>query len=109
MKIFTSNHLSFFFKHGLCHTFTSGGEGHPLVYSTNTIKDDGLILGMNVHGKEYYGTSSYLAPGVKVAVHDQNEEPMIENYGFEPTAGSTAEITINRNEVVICLSSAFLC
>lgn len=70
--------------------------------STTTLKDDGVILGLNVHAKEYYGASSYLASAVIVAVHDQNDDPMIEDYGFEILGGTTAEIRIARFEVIFC-------
>lgn len=75
--------------HGNCFTFNSG-EGSSALRTNSGGSENGLKMTLHINKNEY---NPYLATsmGAKIVVHDQNEEPFIEDVGIEiQTATHTA-------------------
>ena len=66
---------------GLCYTFNSGRDGHPLLKVHRAGVDFGLRLQLYVQQDQYYGILRD-SSGFKVMVHDQDEPPLINELGF---------------------------
>ncbi|KXJ07731.1 acid-sensing ion channel 2 [Exaiptasia diaphana] len=88
----------FSYLYGQCHTFNSGQDGHPLLSSTSSERANGLLLLIEVKKDEYYGLTSYFNSGIRVVVHDQNEQPNIERDGIDIKTRSMTTIKIQRHE-----------
>ncbi|XP_078274609.1 epithelial sodium channel subunit gamma-like [Rhinoraja longicauda] len=75
--------------HGNCFTF-NGGEGSGTLRTNSGGSENGLKMTLHMDENEY---NPYLATsmGAKIVVHDQNEQPFIEDVGIEiQTATHTA-------------------
>uniref|UniRef100_UPI00398F19C6 amiloride-sensitive sodium channel subunit gamma-like n=1 Tax=Pristiophorus japonicus TaxID=55135 RepID=UPI00398F19C6 len=75
--------------HGNCFTF-NGGENGSVLRTRTGGSDNGLKVTLHLDGNEY---NPYLVTsmGAKIVIHDQNEQPFIEDGGIEiQTATETA-------------------
>lgn len=88
------------FQYGLCHTFNSGRNNHPLLSSTSTHKEEGFTLAIKIDYEEYYGRGSAEFSGVIFALHDQTESPEIKiKQGTLLSPGFISSIKIQKRKV----------
>ncbi|KAK3706076.1 hypothetical protein QZH41_014684, partial [Actinostola sp. cb2023] len=84
--------------YGLCHTFNSGQDGHQVVKSITSGKDMGLALLVDIDTEEYYGNVNAWYNGIIMAIHNQHEQPMIEDNGMEIKPGFITNIRLKRHQ-----------
>ena len=58
----------------------------------------GLQLTMSVEQEEYMGHDTFSA-GLKIRVHNQNDPPLVSNFGFAAMPGSHVFAAISRKRV----------
>jgi hypothetical protein len=54
---------------------------------------------LNAEVDEYYGIFSYTGTGFKVLVHDQDDYPLMENNGFDVSAGFKMTYAMTKEKV----------
>jgi hypothetical protein len=67
---------------GQCFTFNSGQQGHQRLRSIVAGPSNGLSLKLNLEEADHVSNAYSLDAGFKVLLHDQNEYPLIEEFGF---------------------------
>ncbi|XP_048582389.1 acid-sensing ion channel 2 isoform X2 [Nematostella vectensis] len=88
------------YSRGLCYTFNSGANGSPIGQATTSGTRTSLSLRLNAESDEYYGPFSYDATGFKLAVHDQNEIPNMDEDAFDISPGFLTNIRIRREKEI---------
>ena len=104
-KNFTSFSNSFY---GLCYTFNSGLNGHPLINTTLAGHATGLNLLLNIERDSYLDNPIYPLVGLVVLVHDQRTYPFMEQNSFAAKPGHHTLCSIKRKKVWITLCSIML-
>ncbi|EDO39877.1 predicted protein [Nematostella vectensis] len=88
------------YSRGLCYTFNAGANGSPIGQATTSGTRTSLSLRLNAESDEYYGPFSYDATGFKLAVHDQNEIPNMDEDAFDISPGFLTNIRIRREKEI---------
>ncbi|XP_020906739.1 acid-sensing ion channel 3 [Exaiptasia diaphana] len=86
--------------YGLCHTFNPGKEHHPLLFSTSVKRNRALHLLLDIDVGDYFGITSYFSTGIRMVIHDQDEEPMVEANGIDASPGHMITMNIERREYI---------
>ncbi|XP_032228649.2 acid-sensing ion channel 3 [Nematostella vectensis] len=89
------NFTSFFsFTRGWCYTFNAGANYIQRVSVAG--RETRLKLYLDAKSHEYYGPFSYDGVGFKIAVHDQNDVPDMDNGGYDISPGYLTTISVKR-------------
>ena len=84
---------------GQCFTFNSGKNGSPSLKATMAGKNNGLKLRLNIQRDSYLVNTIKPVAGITVLVHDQNNFPFMEEYGFGVEPGTHTFCSVKMKKV----------
>lgn len=84
---------------GQCYTFNSGQNGSQLLKTRMPGKNNGLKLRLNIQRNGYVKYPKNPYAGITVLVHDQNNFPVMEEYGFFVEPGTHTFIAVKMKKV----------
>nr|XP_006815422.1 PREDICTED: acid-sensing ion channel 3-like [Saccoglossus kowalevskii] len=84
--------------YGLCHTFNSGLEGTAPLRVDNTGARYGLTLYVDIEQGEY-GRGPRESAGLKIAIHNQRDIPLVSDLGFAVSPGTHTLIGLRMTKI----------
>ena len=91
--------LVFVCRFANCHTFNGGKDGIAIQRTTLGGNENGLRLNLNLEQEHHVREYTQPTAGFKVLVHDQNEYPFVEQFGFVVQPGIHTYCSLRRKKV----------